>query len=101
MEIKSLKPENLEKASGMLKAIAHPVRISIIGCLENGKSKSVTEIHNQVGIEQSAASHHLGILKDKGVLECQREGKNTFYFLKHESLHNIIDCISRCSTSNH
>ena len=86
MEIKSLKPENLEKASGMLKAIAHPVRISIIGCLENGKSKSVTEIHNQVGIEQSAASHHLGILKDKGVLGSRRDGKNTYYHLDRKSV---------------
>jgi DNA-binding transcriptional ArsR family regulator len=96
MEIKSLKPENLEKASGMLKAIAHPVRISIIGCLENGKSKSVTEIHNQVGIEQSAASHHLGILKDKGVLGSRRDGKNTYYHLRNENIVPLLNCIGAC-----
>ena len=93
MEIKSLKPENLEKASGMLKAIAHPVRISII---ENGKSKSVTEIHNQVGIEQSAASHHLGILKDKGVLGSRRDGKNTYYHLRNENIVPLLNCIGAC-----
>ena len=40
MEIKNLNPESLEKAAGMLKAIAHPVRISIISCLEHGKSRN-------------------------------------------------------------
>jgi ArsR family transcriptional regulator, virulence genes transcriptional regulator len=96
MEIKNLNPENLEKAAGMLKAMAHPVRISIIGCLEQGKRKSVTEIHNQIGTEQSMASHHLGILKDKGVLGSKREGKNTYYFLKHEKLIVLLNCIGDC-----
>ena len=48
MEIKNLNPESLEKASGMLKAMAHPVRISIIGCLEPGSGSTVTEIHNRI-----------------------------------------------------
>jgi DNA-binding transcriptional ArsR family regulator len=96
MEFKELTPENLEKASSMLKAIAHPIRISIVGCLEDGKMKTVTEIHNHLGIEQSTTSHHLGILKDRGVLSSKREGKNTLYFLKHENLRTLLTCISGC-----
>jgi ArsR family transcriptional regulator, virulence genes transcriptional regulator len=96
MEIKNLNPENLEKASGMLKAMAHPVRIAIIGCLELGKGRSVTDIHKNIGIEQSTASHHLGILKDKGVLGSRREGKNTYYFLKHERIITLLNCIGDC-----
>jgi DNA-binding transcriptional ArsR family regulator len=96
MEFTELKPENLERAANMLKAIAHPVRISIVGCLEDGKKRTVTEIHKQLGIEQSTASHHLGILKDRGVLSSKREGKNTFYFLKHENLKILLTCIRGC-----
>lgn len=99
MEIEYLKPEDLERASGMLKAIAHPVRISIISFLENNKNKSVTEIHSHLGIEQSTASHHLGIMKDKGVLSSRREGKNTYYCLKNEKLTAILHCISECCQS--
>jgi DNA-binding transcriptional ArsR family regulator len=96
MELANLNPESLEKASGMLKAMAHPVRISIIGCLEPGKGKTVTEIHNLIGIEQSTASHHLGILKDKGVLGSRRDGKHTFYFLKHAKIITLLNCIGEC-----
>jgi DNA-binding transcriptional ArsR family regulator len=96
MEFKELSPENLERAAGMLKAIAHPVRISIVGCLEDGKKKTVTEIHRQLGIEQSTASHHLGILKGKDVLASKREGKNTWYYLKHENLKTILNCLGNC-----
>ncbi len=94
-----LNPEELENAASMLRAMAHPMRIAIISLLEDGDRMNVTQIHKNLEIEQSTASHHLGILKDKGVLNSQREGKNTFYFLKHESLKNIIECISKCSIS--
>lgn len=96
MEFNELSPESLEKAAAMLKAIAHPVRIKIVGCLEDNKKLTVTEIHQQLGIEQSTASHHLGILKDKGVLVSKRDGKNTWYFLKHENLKTILNCVSNC-----
>ncbi len=94
-----LNPEELENAASMLRAMAHPMRIAIISLLEDGDRMNVTQIHKNLEIEQSTASHHLGILKDKGVLNSQREGKNTFYLLKHESLKNIIECISKCSIS--
>lgn len=97
MKISNLTPEQLEKASNMLKAIAHPLRIAILNHLENGKKLTVTEIHELLNIEQSTTSHHLGILKDKGVLTSQRDGKNTYYYLKHDNLANIIDCVSKCA----
>ena len=96
MKIKELKIEQLEDAANMLKAIAHPMRIGIISLLEDGAKLTVTEIHQKLNIEQSTTSHHLGILKDKGVLSSKRDGKNTFYFLKHDKLSNIIEFLSGC-----
>lgn len=98
MHFNELTTDQVEKAAAMLKAIAHPVRISILNLLEDGKKLTVTELHEQLNLEQSTTSHHLGILKDKGVLASKREGKNTFYYLKHLNLSNIIECISTCST---
>ncbi len=100
MEKIEIDTEILENAASMLKAIAHPMRIAIIHLLEEGEKKTVTEIHNLLNIEQSTTSHHLGILKDKGVLSSKRKGKNTYYFLKHDSLRNIIACVSKCTVPN-
>ena len=97
MELEALEPEQLERASSMLKAIAHPMRIAILSYLEDGRKLTVTEIHEKLNIEQSTTSHHLGIMKDKGVLSSQRDGKNTYYFLRHEQLSNIVECISKCT----
>ncbi len=95
-QFKDLQIEQLEQAAAMLKAIAHPMRIAIISLLEDGKKLTATEIHEKLNIEQSTTSHHLGILRDKGVLLSKRDGKNTFYFLRNENLGKILDCISHC-----
>jgi len=97
MNLFELKPEQLEKAANMLKAIAHPVRISILNLLEEGAKLTVSEIHTRLNIEQSTTSHHLGILKDKDILSSKRDGKNTYYFLKYDQLSRVIECISECS----
>jgi DNA-binding transcriptional ArsR family regulator len=89
--------DQLEKASEKLKALAHPIRISILFVLKDGDKMTVTQIHESLGIEQSTTSHHLGILKDKGVLCSKREGKNTYYYLKHIVLGQVIDCLQSCS----
>ena len=96
-KIKELDAERLEMAASMLKAMAHPMRIAILNYLEGGKKLTVTEIHKLLDIEQSTTSHHLGILKDKGVLCSKREGKNTYYFLKYDILSQIVDCLSKCT----
>ena len=96
-KIKELDADRLEMAASMLKAMAHQMRIAILNYLEGGKKLTVTEIHELLGIEQSTTSHHLGILKDKGVLCSRREGKNTFYYLKYEILSQIVDCLETCT----
>ena len=96
MTTNKLDPRRLEEAASKLRAIAHPMRIAIIGLLEDKEQMNVTEIYESLKIEQASASHHLNILKTKGVLDSRRSGKNTFYFLKHEALCHIIDCLNRC-----
>ncbi len=95
--IKELDADRLEVAASMLKAMAHPVRIAILKYLDGNKRLTVTQIHELLGIEQSTTSHHLGILKDKGVLCSKREGKNTFYYLKYEILSQVVDSLETCA----
>jgi DNA-binding transcriptional ArsR family regulator len=87
----------LEMAASKLRAIAHPMRIAIIDLLNKSPKLSVTEIYESLDIEQASASHHLNILKNKGVLASKREGKKIFYSLKSVTLTEIVECINRCN----
>lgn len=87
----------LEAAASKLRAIAHPMRIAIIDLLHENQKQSVTEIYKKLNIEQASASHHLNILKNKGVLVSKRDGKKIHYSLKSQTLTEIIECINRCN----
>lgn len=89
--------DKLEMASSKLRAMAHPMRIAIMDLLHDNKRMSVTDIYKRLNIEQASASHHLNILKNKGILVSQREGKKIFYALKDEVLTEIVACINRCN----
>jgi len=88
--------QKLESASEMLKAIAHPIRIAIVAMLDNDTKLTVTEIYEALEIEQAVASHHLSILKNKGVVLSERCGKNCIYSLKFSRLSEIVSCIEKC-----
>lgn len=88
--------DKLDNAASKLRAIAHPMRLSIIEMLETNKRMNVTAIFKKLKIEQASASHHLGILKEKGIVESRREGKKSFYAIKEGSLIKIDECIKLC-----
>ena len=95
----NLEISKLEAAASKLRAISHPMRIAIIELLSVDKQLSVTQIYRKLNIEQAAASHHLNILKNKGILVAKRDGKKIFYSLRSNIITEIIDCINRCNES--
>ena len=84
----------LESSTETLRAIAHPHRLLIMEMLYHGKSLNVTEIYEKLGIEQAVACHHLRILKDRGVVQVRRDGKNSNYSLTDERYYKIIQVLS-------
>jgi DNA-binding transcriptional ArsR family regulator len=97
MKKATLDVDKLELAASKLRAIAHPMRIAIIDLLTINPKMTVTEIYEYLNLEQASASHHLNILKNKGLLDSKRDGKMIYYSLKFEHLTEVIECINRCS----
>jgi DNA-binding transcriptional ArsR family regulator len=79
------KREILEKAARCLKVLAHPTRLLIIHLLGDGEL-SVLELAKAAGISQSSVSQHLGLLKDKEILESRRVAQQVFYRLRDPRL---------------
>ncbi|EJF10123.1 MULTISPECIES: helix-turn-helix transcriptional regulator [Pontibacter] len=91
--------KKLERTAYVLKCVAHPVRISIIDLLEQEEQLTVSQLQEVLEIEQSLLSHHLTNMRDKGLVETRRQGKNVFYFLTDSSISNIIECIKGCKST--
>lgn len=68
------------RASGLLKAMANPVRLMVLCQLAEGE-KSVGELERVVEVSQSALSQHLAVLRARGIVRFRRDGPTLFYFL--------------------
>jgi len=85
----------LEVGTEVLRAIAHPIRLTIIDLLHEQKRLSVTEIYESLEIEQAIASHHLRILKDKKVVVAKRDGKKSYYSLCDDEFYIIVKTLEK------
>lgn len=68
------------RASGLLKAMANPVRLVLLCQLAEGE-KSVGELERVVDVSQSALSQHLALLRQRGLVKGRRDGQTIFYSL--------------------
>lgn len=82
MVFESIYPNDF--CSRRLKTIADPTRWAVIAQLINGP-RSVTELNTSLNMEPTLLSHHLKILRDEGLVESVREGKNKRYCLSSDA----------------
>ena len=92
--------KRIDKAAYVLKAVAHPLRIKIIQMLNRNTELNVSTIYKNLNAEQSLISHHLINMRDKGILDIRRSGKNIYYFLVDNSVSEIIECIYKSKILN-
>ena len=80
------------------KALADPTRRAILALLRDG-DRTAGEIAEQFPIAWASVSHHLGTLKDAGLVLAAREGNNIRYSLNttvfHELTQHLLDMAQR------
>ncbi len=69
----------------MCKVFTSPVRLEILDMLRNGK-KTVTELVQLIGVNQSNVSQHLQIMKDRGILRTEKKGNYVFYSIANPKI---------------
>ena len=76
----------------LCKAIADPKRLLIITELRNGPL-TVGQLAEALEISQSNASQHLAILRERGIVEAQKDGLNVYYSLRGKKVVRAIDLL--------
>src|ERR1022692_4141299 len=79
-----------ESVANTLSALTAPSRLLILGRLREGPS-TVTELSEAVGMEQSAVSHQLRLLRTLGLVTRQRLGRTSVYSLFDDHVASLLD----------
>jgi len=73
-----------------LQALATPSRLLILAHLQKGPS-TVGDLAEAVGMEQSAISHQLRLLRNLGLVEGRRQGRHIHYDLYDSHVAELIE----------
>jgi DNA-binding transcriptional ArsR family regulator len=79
-----------ERVADAMQSLAAPSRLMILAELRE-QSRSVSELVAAVGMEQSAVSHQLRLLRDAGLVVGERQGRRVVYSLYDEHVASLID----------
>jgi len=69
----------------MCKVFTSPIRLEILDVLRDGK-KSVSELVQLIGLNQSNISQHLQIMKDKNILRTEKKGNFVYYSIANPKI---------------
>src|SRR5262245_53350675 len=81
------------------KALAHPLRISILHALREGEL-TVNEISQKFAVEPANASQQLAVLRNKNIVTARKEGANVFYSVTDRTIFKLLD-VAREIFNNH
>jgi DNA-binding transcriptional ArsR family regulator len=92
-----LDEKKFKKALKRFSALNHPKRLEIIEMLSEKPKMNVTEIFTRLNIEQAMASHHLQLLRDSGILNVKRKGKERHYSINQACFYYLLEGIEKLS----
>ena len=76
------------------KALAHKTRLEILDVLAE-EEHCVCELEEIIDASQSTVSKHLGILKNAGLVDSEKEGLNVTYSLQTPCVNNFFQCLDQ------
>ena len=79
----------------LFQALANPVRMQILLSLRENLSMNVSQICDELGLEQTHVSHNLKCLTFCGLVRVTREGKSRVYSLNQETVVSLFDIADR------
>ena len=80
----------------VFKALADPVRlrlVSLIGAHQGGEA-CVCELATAFNLTQPTISHHLKVLREAGIIDCERRGTWVYYWLVPAALERMAALLS-------
>ena len=75
-------PLDAERWAGVLKALGGPVRLRMVEMIAAVPELCVCEITPAFDLSSATVSHHLRVLREAGVVACERRGTFVYYWIQ-------------------
>jgi ArsR family transcriptional regulator len=92
---RGLHQADFESAAALLKAAGDPHRLTILASLARADDEMcVCDFTAGLPLNQPTVSHHLRILRDAGLVTCERRGTWVYYRLAYDARQRLHDALA-------
>jgi ArsR family transcriptional regulator, arsenate/arsenite/antimonite-responsive transcriptional repressor len=82
-----LSAEAAQQLTNDLTILAHPIRLQILDLLARSDGDvCVCDLESALPVKQPTVSHHLRLLREAGLIDCERRGLWAYYFVQREAV---------------
>ncbi len=86
--------DQVQRYGEFFKRLADNTRLRILLLLVEEGELHVQALSNTLGLSQPLVSHHLGLLREVGIIAMRRAGKNNFYSIVEGRIEEMFDRFS-------
>ena len=81
------------------RTLGHPVRVRILELLRDGE-RTVGDLQNELQMDSSGTSQHLGVLRKHGILEGRPVGTSVYYTVRDPRIFQLLEVSKQILTSS-
>jgi ArsR family transcriptional regulator, arsenate/arsenite/antimonite-responsive transcriptional repressor len=78
-----------DRIAGMFRALGDPVRLRLAAMIAAKDEICVCELTPHFALSGPTISHHLKVLREAGLVDCERRGTWVHYWIKPEALQSL------------
>ena len=86
-------PRAWQKTARIFTALGDAHRQRIVLMFEDGERLSIGQIVAATPLSRSAVAHHLRVLREAGVLRCEKVGKEVWYWTEPTNVRAALDAV--------
>ncbi len=93
----SARPLDADQAAGfapMFKALGDPVRLRLLSLIASSPEVCVCDLTDAFNLTGPTISHHLRVLRETGLVECERRGTWVYYWTRPGALRQLADLLA-------
>jgi ArsR family transcriptional regulator, arsenate/arsenite/antimonite-responsive transcriptional repressor len=86
---------SMQREAALLKAVADPYRLTMLATIATAEDEvCVCEFTDALPLNQPTVSHHLRILREAGLVTCERRGTWVYYRLADDAKNRLTNALT-------
>ena len=89
LSVQALGSEVAGRLAPLFKALSDPIRLRLLSLIASTTEVCVCDLTDAFDVTGATISHHLRVLREAGLVDCERRGTWVYYWVKAEALDQL------------